>query len=52
MSRISYARVFTQLAEQAADRIAVVCEGRSITRGELERRSNRLARAFLERGVE
>jgi bile acid-coenzyme A ligase len=52
MSRISYARVFTQLAEQDADRVAVVCEDYSVTRGELERRSNRLARVYVERGAE
>ncbi|GAY19340.1 AMP-binding protein [Mycobacterium sp. shizuoka-1] len=40
-----------QLAAEAPDRPAVSCEGRTITRGQLESASNRLARAYAELGV-
>jgi bile acid-coenzyme A ligase len=39
------------LAEEAPDRVAVIHGGESATRLELEQRSNRLARAYAERGV-
>jgi bile acid-coenzyme A ligase len=39
------------LAEEAPDRLAVVHGDEGVTRAELERRSNRLARAYAERGV-
>jgi bile acid-coenzyme A ligase len=39
------------LAEEVPDRIAVIHENERITRVELERRSNRLARAYAELGV-
>lgn len=39
------------LAHAAPDRIAVTCGDEIITRGELERRTNRLARAYRELGV-
>src|ERR1700751_6023065 len=39
------------LAELAPDEPAVTCDGRTITRGELDRSTNRLARAYAERGV-
>jgi bile acid-coenzyme A ligase len=38
-------------AERDPERVAVVCEGERITRGELERRSNRLARDYARRCV-
>ncbi|SFS14569.1 bile acid-coenzyme A ligase [Microbacterium sp. cf046] len=40
-----------RLAETAPDAIAITCGDESITRGELDRRSSRLARAYQERGV-
>jgi bile acid-coenzyme A ligase len=42
---------FTILAEQDPQRPAITCDGVTVTRGELERRSNRLARALADRGV-
>ena len=42
---------FARLAELAPDEPAVTCEGRSITRGELDVATNRLARAYAELGV-
>jgi bile acid-coenzyme A ligase len=39
------------LAELAPDEPAVSCAGRTITRAELDRSTNRLARAYAERGV-
>ena len=41
----------SQLAAEAPDRPAVTCEGRTLTRGELESITNRLARAYAELGV-
>ncbi|MAG31741.1 MAG: acid--CoA ligase [Deltaproteobacteria bacterium] len=52
MSKISYGRAITLRAEEDADRIAVVCEDECLSRGELERRANRMAHAFAARGVE
>jgi bile acid-coenzyme A ligase len=42
---------FARLAESAPDEPAVTCEGRTITRGELDAATNRLARAYAELGV-
>ena len=39
------------LAELAPDEPAVTCDGRTLTRGELDRSTNRLARAYADRGV-
>jgi bile acid-coenzyme A ligase len=39
------------LAEVAPDEPAVTCDGRTLTRAELDRSTNRLARAYAERGV-
>ncbi len=39
------------LAALAPDEPAVTCDGHTITRGELDRSTNRLARAYAERGV-
>jgi bile acid-coenzyme A ligase len=52
MTRVSYGRVITGLAEAEPERVAFVCEDDAMTRGELERRSNRMAWAYCERGVE
>lgn len=41
----------SQLATDAPDRPAVTCDGRTLTRAELESASNRLARAYAELGV-
>ena len=40
-----------QLAAAEPDHPAVTCDGRTISRGELESRTNRLARAYAELGV-
>ncbi len=42
---------FSRLAKAAPDAPAVTCEGRTMTRGELDASTNRLARAFTELGV-
>ncbi len=42
---------FSLLAEQSADEPAVTCEGRTLTRRELDTSTNRLARAYAELGV-
>jgi bile acid-coenzyme A ligase len=39
------------LAALAPDEPAVTCDGHTLTRGELDRSTNRLARAYAERGV-
>jgi bile acid-coenzyme A ligase len=39
------------LAQLAPDEPAVTCDGRTTTRAELDRSTNRLARAYAERGV-
>ena len=44
-------RLWTEMAAAAPDAVALTCEDRSVTRGELERRANRLARAYEELGV-
>ena len=41
----------SQLAQLAPDEPAVTCDGLTITRVELDRSTNRLARAYAERGV-
>lgn len=41
----------SQLATKAPESPAVTCDGQTITRAELESTSNRLARAYAERGV-
>jgi bile acid-coenzyme A ligase len=51
MPKMSHGRAMGWLAEEAPDRVAVVHGDEHATRGELERRSNRLARAYAERGV-
>lgn len=51
MPQLSCGRAFSWLAERRPEHVAVVHEGREITRGALDARSNRLARAFAELGV-
>jgi long-chain acyl-CoA synthetase len=38
-------------AQRHGDRIAIVCEGRRVSYGELDRLSNRLAHVLIERGI-
>jgi hypothetical protein len=52
VGKLSYGLRITELAAEDPDRVAVVCDSESLTREELERRANRLAREFLARGVE
>ncbi len=52
MPMISYPRALALHAERDPERIAIVHENREIGRGALDRRSNRLARAYAGRGVE
>jgi bile acid-coenzyme A ligase len=42
---------FSKLAEIAPDEPAVTCEGRTLTRGQLDTSTNRLARAYADIGV-
>jgi bile acid-coenzyme A ligase len=51
MATLPIGRAFRELAERAPDRAAITHEGRTVTRGELERRTNRLARAYAALGV-
>ncbi|MFB7091538.1 AMP-binding protein [Streptomyces sp. NPDC056296] len=46
-----YVRILRRLAEADPDFEALVCEDEVMTRGRLERQSNRLARAYAEKGV-
>lgn len=48
---LSYGGVLTHLAHEDPDHIALVCDGETVRRGELECRANRLARDFRARGV-
>jgi bile acid-coenzyme A ligase len=52
MAAVSYGRALTQLAEEDPERVAVVFEGESMTRDALERAANRMARAFVDHGVQ
>lgn len=51
MARVSYGAALGWLAAEAPERIAAVCGAESISRGTLDRRSNRLARAYQQLGV-
>src|SRR4051794_36343687 len=42
---------FSRLAESSRDEPAVTCEGRTVTYGELDTSTNRLARAYADLGV-
>ena len=48
---IPFSRAIRHWAERDPDRPAITDEARTITRGELERRTNQLARAYAARGV-
>ena len=47
-----FIRILRELAESAPDVIAITCEGRTVTRSELDRASSRLARAYEAAGVD
>ena len=51
MAKMSHGRAMAWLAEEAPDRLAAIHGAEQATRRELEQRSNRLARAYAERGV-
>jgi bile acid-coenzyme A ligase len=51
MATMSMGRVFTWLAAQDPERVAVRDHQRAITRAELDRESNRLARVYRDAGV-
>jgi bile acid-coenzyme A ligase len=51
MARVSYGAALGWLAAEAPERLAAICGAESISRAELERRSNRLARAYQRLGV-
>jgi bile acid-coenzyme A ligase len=51
MAGISYGRAITQRADEDPDRVAVVCDDEILTRGDLERRSNAMARVLQDHGV-
>jgi len=51
MPKMSHGRAMAWLAEEAPDRVAVIHGAEQATRLALELRSNRLARAYAERGV-
>jgi bile acid-coenzyme A ligase len=51
MAKMSHGRAMAWLAEEAPERLAVLHGEERATRLDLERRSNRLARACAERGV-
>jgi len=51
MSEVSLSTVFAQLREQDPERAAVTCGDETLTREQLDRESNRLARAYEEFGV-
>jgi acyl-CoA synthetase (AMP-forming)/AMP-acid ligase II len=51
MTETPFGTLIGQLAQADPDRAAVTCEGVTVSRGELEARTNRLARAYRELGV-
>ena len=51
MAIISLGRAFSAIAADQPDLLAVTCGAESVTRGELEKRSNRRARALASFGV-
>jgi bile acid-coenzyme A ligase len=51
MAKMSHGRALAWLAAEDPDRVAVIHGAEQATRRELELRSNRLARAYAERGV-
>ena len=51
MSQLSFPRAFAQCAERDPQAIALTCGAQLMTRGELDRASNRLARVYADHGV-
>jgi bile acid-coenzyme A ligase len=51
MAIVSYGRAISLHAEAEPAAVSIVHEGHALTRRELDERSNRLARAYAERGV-
>lgn len=51
MTALSISRCITELARRAPDHPAVTFRGQTVTRGELDRHTNRLARAYASLGV-
>jgi bile acid-coenzyme A ligase len=51
MALMPIGRIIGWLAEQSPDGLAITFEGRTVTRLELEKRTNRLARAYQQLGV-
>ncbi|HEY1281010.1 MAG TPA: AMP-binding protein, partial [Acidimicrobiales bacterium] len=51
MGELSISRMISAAAEADPDRPAVTCDDRTVTRAELDRRTNRLARAYEALGV-
>jgi bile acid-coenzyme A ligase len=51
MARVSYGAALGWLAAREPERLAAICGTDAVTRAELDRRSNRLARAYAELGV-
>ena len=52
MAIMSIARIISSLAQEQPDLPAITCEGHSVTWLELEKRTNRLARAYQQIGVQ
>ncbi|NIB38946.1 AMP-binding protein [Pseudomaricurvus alkylphenolicus] len=48
---ISYPSALRKFADETPDRTAIICDLKSITFKELDRQSNRMARAYTEQGV-
>ena len=51
LAKQSYGARLADLAAAEPDHIAIICDEGRLTRGELDRRANRLARAFAQRGL-
>ncbi|MBJ7426073.1 MAG: AMP-binding protein, partial [Ilumatobacteraceae bacterium] len=51
MTTVSITQAFADKAAQAPDRVSITCGDQSVTRAELESRTNRLARAYADLGV-
>jgi bile acid-coenzyme A ligase len=51
MPKVSYAQRLTDLAAAAPDRLAITCGDEHVTRSELDRAANRMARDLAARGV-
>lgn len=51
MTKVPYVRLIREFAERTPGRVSIVFENESVTCEQLERRSNRLARAYASMGV-